>query len=509
MATSVGALYLQLGLNLSELETGFVTASQTVAANINRLNRESALIRLRSQVQIEGLDQTADAERILQIRTNALNQQMAIQRDRCRILEAELRSLTAQHGANAVATQRAAIRLERERLTLAQLETEFNSLNESTSIFQEFQESLPSMPTKLQAIGMSAGAMTAGIGAAAAATKELLEEFRELQTQSYELNMSIPDTRNFLRQLKLGGGDIGDFEGYIRGITDAYVKGEYDDPEFIALRKYGAVITDATGRLKDFKDLTDEVYQAWKKAYEAGEGIEFLQLTGGEAGVRDAIQLFKRYEEAKEDAAKIFTADIDDKQLHELDRTLNLVEEQASELKKEFGSLFTPLAQAAGEKFFQLFHDGTEYIAENKDAIQSWGFIAAETFDTIADKISELTSYQMPDTGDKNVDKILDSLQWKMAEANEYALWGDNSPWSKIFSQLPKDIAAETGILERAKERQKEYNDELDETATVAGEVAAGLDELSEAQKKNGDVLSQYGTQRVKQFKDELEDIQL
>ena len=34
---SVGDLYLRLGLNLSNLATGFVTASQTVAANISRL----------------------------------------------------------------------------------------------------------------------------------------------------------------------------------------------------------------------------------------------------------------------------------------------------------------------------------------------------------------------------------------------------------------------------------------------------------------------------------------
>ena len=36
---------------------------------------------LRAQVEIAGLDETAEAERILQIRTDALNQQMSLQRD--------------------------------------------------------------------------------------------------------------------------------------------------------------------------------------------------------------------------------------------------------------------------------------------------------------------------------------------------------------------------------------------------------------------------------------------
>ena|GEM_PF-3348908 len=247
---------------------------------------------LRAQVEIAGLDETAEAERILQIRTDALNQQMSLQRDRVRMLTAELQSLTAAHGENAAITQRAAIRLERERLALSNLEQELSGLNETlgetNGIFGELQNMLPAMPTKLEALGMAFGVVTAGIGAAATATKELLlDEFRELQNQSYELNMSFPDTRKFLRELRLADGDIGDFEGYIRGISDAYVKGEYDDPEFIALRKYGAEIVDATGRLKEFKDITEEVYQAWKKAEAAGEGIEFLKMT---AAQKDLIQ---------------------------------------------------------------------------------------------------------------------------------------------------------------------------------------------------------------------------
>ena len=511
MAESIGDLYVRLGLNLSDLETDFIAADRTVGENINRLNREADLIQIRSQVEIAGLDETADAERILQIRQNALNQQMTIQRDRIRILSAEYQNLVQRHGAESAAAQRAAIRLERSRLSLAQLESELRNLNdtqeETNGLFDELSDMLPQMPTKLQAVGMAFGVVTAGIGAATTATKELLEEFREMQNQSYELNMSFPDTRDFLRQLKLAGGDIGDFEGYIRGITDAYVKGEYDDPEFVALDKYGAKITDATGKLKDFKDITEEVYQAWKKADEAGEGIEFLQLTGGEAGVRDAIQFFKRYEEAREDASKIFKANIDAENLHELERTANLLDEQLNELKLAFGSLFAPAAQVAVEKFFQLFHDGTEYIEENKDVLQKWGFVASEIFATVSEKLSELTSYQMPDTGDKNVDKMLDGLQWRMSAFNDSALWGDKSPWGKIFSTLPRDLLGD--IFDRAEKKQQEYNSKLQDTATEVEDLSENLEELSETLEENGEVLSQYGIQRINQFKDELEDLRI
>ena len=520
MAESVGSLYMSLGLDLSELETGLVAVDRTVNENVRRLNRQADLIQLRAEIEIAGLDEVADAERILEIRQRALNDQMAAQRDRVRLLDAELRRLTAAHGENSVAVERATIRLERERLALANLERDLRGLNDSTeessSIFDGLSDMLPEIPTKFQAIGIAASAITAGFGAAATAVQDLLEQFRELQNQSYELNMSLPDTKQFLRQVKLGGGDIGDIEGYIRGITDAYVKGEYDDPEFIALRKYGAQITDATGRLKDFKDIVDEVYQAWEKADAAGEGIEFLQLTGGESGVRDIIQYFQRLKEAREDASKIFNADINTDQLHELDRAFGRLEEQSSELKAAIGDIFVPAAQAAAEKLFDTVRDGTQTLVENKDAIQRWGFIAAETFSTIESKFDSTfgdTVALTPSGYLDNARKALRDLYDAFRDPNEFrqANWldGKELPWGEIFGKLPRDIGYSLGIIQRAEERQRAYNAELSETRTAAENAAQGIDGFSDGVTEAGDVLSQYGAQRVQQFKDELEDLNL
>lgn len=510
---SVGGLYLRLGLSLSELETGFVTAERTVAANIRRLNRESDLIRIRSEVEIAGLDKTEDAERILQIRTEALNRQMAIQRDRVRILTAELQNLTAAHGENSTVAQRAAVRLERERLTLANLERDLRSLNdaqgESNNSFGGLSDVLKILPPQLQAVAKGIGAVTAGAGAAAVSVNTLLADFKELQKQAFELNMSVGKTRDFLLQLRLGGGEITDFEGYIRGITDALVKGEIDDPEFIALRKYGAEITDATGRLKDFKDITDEVYRAWKQADAAGEGIEFLQLTGGESGIRDAIQFFKRYEEAKEDAAKIFKAEVDDKQLHELDRVMNLVAEQAIQLKNALGDIFVPEAQLAAENFFDVLRSGTQYLVENKDAIQGLGFLAAETFKTlgketestfssIGEKIFEVNEMLKGRTGDSRVDKVLGDMSWRYGQKSP--VYGIDAMIRGQVKDAEKSFGIFGDIVERAKKQQAEYNAEIKKTAESLAEMDKKLD-------KNP--LSQYALQRVQSFKDELANLRI
>ena len=543
MAESIDSLYISLGLNLSELETDLIAADRTVTENISRLSRETELIKLRAQVEIAGLDETADAERILRIRTDALNQQMTIQRDRVRILDAQLRELSRTQGENSISTQRASIRLERERLALGRLEREVREVTSAISELSstganvsisggvgvsgassgsggsgsvsggssgDWTDLLPfELPTtKIAAFTLAIGALGTAVSEATALVQETLEDFKETEKQAYELNLDFNDAENFLRQIKLGGGDIGDFEGYIRGITDAYVKGEYDDPEFIALSKYGAEITDENGRLKNFTDLTEELYQAWKKADAAGEGIEFLQLTGGEAGVRDAIQFFKRYEEAAEDAEKIFDANLDDEQWHELERAFNLLAEQQDEFKGSIANLFTPAAQATAEKFFQVFHDGTEWLVENKDAIQRWGFIASEVFEELAPKVEKLFPSGQLQTLTEPFDKLFSDF-W-----NDYGeKINPESPASKLLDEITNsDFFKDnffTRVVERAEEKQRAYNGELEGTTAAVTFLKKGLEALSDAQKKNGDVLSQYGAQRVKQFKDEIEDLKI
>jgi len=509
--TSVSNLFINLGLNLSDLETGFVTASQTVAANISRLNRESNLVRIRSEIDIAGLDETADAERILQIRTNALNEQMRIQRDRIRILDAEYQNLVQSQGANSTAAQRAIVRLERERLALANLDRELRNLNDSsnqqsTGILDELNDALPQMPTKLQAVEMAFGAMTAGIGAATASVKELMTNFRELQQQSYELNMPFEETRDFLREMKLAGGDIGDIEGFIRGISDAWVKGEFDDPEFIALRKYGAEIVDATGRLKNFKDMTEEVYQAWEKADAAGEGIEFLQLLGGEMGVRDTLQYFRRLKEAKEDAAKIYEAKIDDKQLHELDRVLGRVEEQSIELKNAIGDIFTPAAQAAGEKFFQMLHDGTAFLVESKDEIQTFGRVAVGVFEGLNSLLPSGQFLTILEDSKAIYDKLKANGE-SFKPSDEMKKYLDAQTAANPISIL-KNAFSNSDVVKNAIEKQKEFNGEVQETTKSWADFRKEV-EKSDKTLNDKNPLNEYALKRIQEFRDELEDLQI
>lgn len=506
---SLGGLYMRLGLSLDDLETDFIAAERTTRENLNRLNRERNLIRLRAEVAIGNLDETADAIQILTVRESALNQQMAIQRDRIRLAEATYRDLEQRLGASATATQRAAAALERERLALQRLERELREVTEAQEDFNEGQSGagdfadglsdlsdlLPQVSGKL-GVGLAAvTALKEGIDLAASAVSDLHERFHELQNQSYELNMPVSETKDFLRKVKMAGGDIGDYEGYIRGITDAYVKGEFDDPEFIALEKYGAKIVDATGKLKSFEEIHNEVLQAFRKAKAEGQEIEFLQLTGGEAGVRDAIQLLERWNESEIDNAKILNADVNAEELHKLERALNLATEQEQEFRDATADLITPFAIESLNILFEIFHSGTEFLVENKEEIQHWGFIAGEVIKTVLDPLKELktTMSNAPDDSFLGV--------FKNTAKNQ----AENIISGPLFKFL-NDVGAFDGIIQRATENQIAYNNAVN---SGAASWATFREEEMRAAESQSSPLNQYDTKRITAFRDELEDLLL
>ena len=453
-------LYIRLGLSLDELESGFVDAERTIRDNMSRLHRENMIIDMQMKVELTGLDKVADADRILEIKTAALNKQLANQRDRVRLAAAELRNMTERTGENSVQTQRARLTLEHHRLVLAQLEDQLAHLNDAEEeTTEETMSALDAFDAFARQCWNVIGiAMTVGN-----AITSLVDHFRELQTQAYELNLPVNDAEAFLRHMRLAGGDIEDIGGYIRGITDAFVKGEYDDPEFLALDKYGAKIIDATGRLKNFQDITEEVYQAWKKADAAGEGIEFLQLTGGESGITDAIQYFQRYEEAKEDAEKIFDAGLDPDELHEADRALNLLTEQLGEFMDAIVNVAIVDSTEAFKQFFEVIRAGTEFLVENKEALR----------DAIVDPLTTLPFV---------------NLGKQFFELRE-SLTGIEAP--DFFFSIGDLLSESDEAVQEATKSWADFKKEVDQAPIDANP------------------LSQYALTRIKDFKDELEELRI
>ena len=121
-------LYIELGLDLSQLQADFLAADKTVTENLGRLNREKNTIRLRMEADIAGLDRVKDATKILEIQERALNQELTLSKTKLAILEAAYQQVANNANATAMAVQKAEQAFLREKIAVGQLEQELRAL---------------------------------------------------------------------------------------------------------------------------------------------------------------------------------------------------------------------------------------------------------------------------------------------------------------------------------------------------------------------------------------------
>lgn len=454
-ADTVEDLLFRLHLNADEMNQQFVQVSRTLNDNLSRINRERNLIDIQTRIDLQGLDRATDATQIFEVRQRSLQRQIELQRQRLNLLNVALQDTRQRTGDASDETQRAQIRYEQARLAVARLETQLQNLNETQNDTSagtaDWAERLQNVIKGGQFISAVKN-ISEVISAVNEQVMRLIERFKEMEKTAYDFNLPFDKAKEFAMQIRLAGGELEDVGGYLRGITDAIVKGEVDDPEWIALEKYGAEIIDReTGRLKSYAEIWDEVAKAYEKAKAAGNEIEFLQLTGGESGVTDAIQALERWKEAQEDAAKVVKSGIDAKELRQAERAVNLLTTQFEELHDALADLITPAVTEFAENLFKIFREGTKFVKENKDEIREWGATFAEI------------SKHMPTT----------------------------LPFTNAFDSLKNIFNSDS----EAAENLKQGLDGLNKTAT--GKIF------------DRDNLSQYGVTRANQFRDEAEDIRL
>ena len=128
-AQTLEKLYIELGLDLSQLQADILAADRTVAENLGRLNREKNTIRLRMEADTAGLDRVKDAAQILTIQEKALNQELALARDKLAILDAAYKQVAANKNSTSLAVTRAEQAFLKEKIAVGQLEQELRNLS--------------------------------------------------------------------------------------------------------------------------------------------------------------------------------------------------------------------------------------------------------------------------------------------------------------------------------------------------------------------------------------------
>lgn len=195
MAESVGDLFIRMGVDTSELDSGFVSAERTVTENLARLNREQHMIQIRGQIELDGLEEAASASEKVRVQAEALTKQMEIQRDKIAMVSTAYEDLRSRYGETSEITQQAALALEQERLAMSNLQKQTQELSKQQEIALGVNvEMLGLIPSAIKGVEMliaaghaipiphakaAAGVATALLAVAAGsaeATMELREE---------------------------------------------------------------------------------------------------------------------------------------------------------------------------------------------------------------------------------------------------------------------------------------------------------------------------------------------
>ena len=200
--TTLEKLYIELGLDLSTLQSDILAADRTVTENLGRLNRERNLIKFRMQADISGLDTATDAAKIFEIQEKSLNAQLTISKDRLAILEAAYKQVASNQNSTALAIQNAEKQWQRERIEVGKLEAALKSLaSQKVSIdTAHVHDSISKLTAKIKNIKIQAEIDTSKLKDAgsifdaqkvhiSAVTRELelqREKYYQLQRQAIE-----------------------------------------------------------------------------------------------------------------------------------------------------------------------------------------------------------------------------------------------------------------------------------------------------------------------------------
>ena len=353
-----------------------------------------------------------------------------------------------------------------------------NDLGSALQAVNSNMQFLLTEPAQYALIAIGVGkTMQALSDSAISFARPAIDGYRELSRAANELNISVSKTSDLLNIAKLTGTDFGDIRDWVRGVQDAILKGDSEDPEVIATEKYNVVLQDAYGNLLDFNTAHDRLIEGALKAAEAGELEAYAIMTQGE-GIKDILPYLKSYVQAKRDFNQIRWSTTDEAALKEASRNLRFMEIQLGEFKSSLSSLGVPLANMALENSFDTFKTLTDLIEDNRESILYWEFVVIEAF-----KRAKSFVHDTADTIINNVKAINDvfGITDKLKNLASFVL-PDSDVDSDIFSAAQKSLDEYLAANARARAESEE----------TAESIAAGLS---------------YSANRIKKYKAELAEI--
>ncbi len=198
----IDKMYIDLGMDMSGLDSDFITASNTVNEEMAKLGRMVKGVKLSTAIEISGLEGSGNEVDKLKLKLSGLNQELKIQSEKLKVLAAEHKAETLEYGENSIAVQKATVRLKAEQRVQSELAAEIKRTTTAIKAQEEAQKAaatqdkLNSINNKFQQSQLKTEIKILGIDEAVNSTEKLNQKLQGLQQQ---MNLQSQSTK-VLRQ---------------------------------------------------------------------------------------------------------------------------------------------------------------------------------------------------------------------------------------------------------------------------------------------------------------------
>ena len=400
----IDELYLDIGLNIAQLQLDFDTAGKTVSDSIAHLNSKANNIHLKLDADLAKLDGVGTELDKIKVRHQAINRELDIQRQKEQILAAVLQSAKKNDGVDSASYRRAESNLLRQQRTVAQTEAEVRKLNhrlkESTVLSGTLGGRITAGMTAAQAgvrnltsgFNVLSAKMAAVMAVAATGaglfniTKDAMLAGENIYKLTQRLHVSAGEAATLNRVFQLADTDIKSVIPLIARLDkQVSAAGNSGNDTSRALSRFGIALKDQQGNLLPLNEQLAQLAKGYKTASEAGMEEAYTAEVLGARGAA-LIPILEQYDDLMTISSRVKTTGLlDPEQAHETYLKWREMEMEAGQLKLALGAALLPAAEELMPEINDGFQTFIETIRDNKDeikdAVLGWG----EALKTVAE----------------------------------------------------------------------------------------------------------------------------
>ena len=381
-------LYVSLGLNIDDLKLGFDTAGKTVSQAISKINTENRKIQVKTDVDLSKLEGMGSELDKIQLKYEAINRQLDLQRQKESILQAQLKRAAKDHGEDHGITQKAQLNLLYQQKNVVALENQLKSLAgemgrltpKAKGAFSSIEAGAERAKGAVGKLGGSYSFLSAKMAAFLAVastgaglfnlTNAAMNAGQATYRLTQRLHVSAAEAGQLKRVFTLAGSDLNSITPFIARLDKQLMTaGENGNNTTKSLEKFGIVLTNEKGQLLSVTDQLAQLAKGYETAQQAGEEEAFTAEVLGAKGAA-LIPVLQDYNDLLAISKSIKTTGLlDPKEAHETWLEWQKMQMEIGQLKSAMGAALLPISKEIMPDVVDLLQKMVQLIKDNKEEI--------------------------------------------------------------------------------------------------------------------------------------------